>query len=75
MHLGMEKKHYEQIGNKRRVIGISIDLSDNFACSFPMAIVSLGKAHVFDAKEKLCTIRSKSISFGANVHGIPRLLI
>ena len=66
---GMDTKHFEQIGNKRRIIGISVGVSDNFSCSFPMAVVSLGKSHVFDAKEKTCTIKSTSISFGAYVHG------
>lgn len=64
-----ERRRIEQIGSKRRLIEISVSISDN-SCTFPLAVVSLGKTSVFDATEKLCTITSKSISFGANVHGI-----
>ncbi|VDM18133.1 unnamed protein product [Hydatigera taeniaeformis] len=63
-----ERHHVEQVGTKRRLIEISVSISDS-PCTFPLAVVSLGKTSVFDAKENLCTITSKSISFGANVHG------
>nr|CDS22080.1 sentrin specific protease 7 [Echinococcus granulosus] len=69
IQVATERKHVEQVGSKRRLMEISVSVSDN-SCTFPLAVVSLGKANVYDAKEKLCTITSRSISFGANVHGV-----
>lgn len=61
-----ETTHIEQIGNKKRIIEIS--LGDG-SLVFPMKLLSFGKVRIFDGKNQTCTIANKTITFGINSSG------
>ncbi|KAL5105440.1 Sentrin-specific protease 7 [Taenia crassiceps] len=68
-----ERRHMEQVGSKRRLVEISVSISDN-SCTFPLAVVSLGKTSVFDAKEKLCTITSVFVPLSVKSDEVEEIL-
>lgn len=70
-----ENTRIEQIGHKKRIVDIASGTSSSANLVFPLAVISLGKAQLFDAKDRFCSITSRSISFGANVYGNIFLLI
>ncbi len=61
--------HVEQVGVKKRIIEKHESTLNSTQHAYPLVIVSLGKSHVFDARQKPCIITADSLAFGATCQG------
>nr|CUU97455.1 hypothetical transcript [Hymenolepis microstoma] len=63
-HIASESTRVEQIGNKKRIVDVTNNLSSTGSMVYPMELLSIGKAQLFEGKNQVCSIASKCINFG-----------
>lgn len=67
--IASEGTRVEQIGNKKRIVDVTSNLSSSGGMVYPMDLLTIGKAQLFDGKNQVCSITSKCISFGVQTSG------
>ncbi|VUZ52139.1 unnamed protein product [Hymenolepis diminuta] len=67
--IASEGTRVEQIGNKKRIVDVTSNLSSSGGMVYPMDLLTIGKAQLFDGKNQVCSITSKCISLCVQTSG------